>query len=179
MRRRVATGALGAVLGLALTGLGYADEAKKAESAKVEAKKDGPPALTNEALEARLKKLGYMPKKITGPTAVTYEVRFSRDGWDQIFQVGLVNNGRQMAMFSSLGELKPAGALPAAELEKLLRKNDDIGPTIFVVAKGRQLVLARMLSTQGLTAAKFRQRVDEFTTTIVQTAPLWRSVTKR
>ena len=41
--------------------------------------------------------------------ATTYEVRFSRDGWDQIFQVGLVNNGKQMAMFSSLGELKPAG----------------------------------------------------------------------
>ncbi len=101
--------------------------------------------VTNDGLGEMLKKLGYEPERSEKDGQVSYLIRFNRDGWNHVCTLALVDNNKRLYLFTQLGKLPERQAPRADILEKILRKNQEIGPSHFVCTNDRCSAIARPL----------------------------------
>jgi hypothetical protein len=159
------------VLMLALaSGTAWADGADKAAKA---APKHAD-ALTDESLKEKLENLGYEPKVIKSKTGgIMYLLDFERGSYRYVFYCSLATDKSRLWLSSALRPLPTGKDLRADILEKILAKNDDIGPTHFTLRNNRYLYLELALENRGITSVRLRKEIDAFAAAIKDNEPLW------
>jgi hypothetical protein len=141
---------------------------------KKEKPKLPPDTLTDESLKEKLDDLGYDFKVIKSTTGTPmYLLDFTRDNFRYVFYVSLASDKTRLWMSCALRKLPETKIVPTDILEKILTKNDDIGPTHFTLRKNRFLYLELGLDNYGLTPRRLRKEIDGFAGNIRSTQDLW------
>jgi hypothetical protein len=158
----------GTVLVLGMTALVQADE-----PAKTEDKKPAAVLMTDARLKEMLDNLGmeFTESKSTTGKAMQRMV-MKRTGWTFVVYASVSPNTRYIWLSAPLCPLPSTDKARADILEKILQKNNDIGPIAFV-CKGRQLYLDMPVPTENLKPVQFRKDLDLLIDTIRDTVTLW------
>lgn len=168
MKRVTIAGIALAALAFGLAGAGIQAGDKK-EKTKLPAG-----AIDDDVLKDRLENLGYEPKpsKSTAGSAM-YLLDFERDNFRYVFYVSLSSDKSRLWMSAALRKLPDAKDVRKDILEKILLKNDEIGPTHFTLRKNRFLYLELALDNRDLTSKRLRKEIDEFSVNLRNTQSLW------
>lgn len=127
-----------------------------------------PGGVTSEGLEKIMTKLGFSTSK----KGEHSEFTFKRNGFQAVVQCRVDSADEKNVRFcSDLGKMSEG--VSAEVLEKILRKNDEIGPTHFV-AKSGTLQLVYVLSNHDMTPGKLRREIESFVGAIRQNESLWK-----
>jgi hypothetical protein len=165
--------ALAAVLTLGLVGLVQADQKPANPAAPpAGAAKTTPGTLTEEQLGQMLEGMGFEVKPGTYTGGARYfDIRITSNGMDFTIRVALSPNKRVIWLMSYLGDL-PAD-VTVAQLKDLLQAiNTKTGKMQFRLT-GTQLKADQPLDNVGVTAARLRREIDDFTASLGDTASLW------
>jgi hypothetical protein len=116
-----------AVLALGAS-VGRADGPARAED-RSGVRKPAADALTHEGLKERLEAMGFEPEAIKSRAGSPMnKVKTERNGWTFFFYVSLSSDRTKVWLAAPLRDLPEPGKVRVDVLEKILVKNDDIGP---------------------------------------------------
>jgi hypothetical protein len=134
-----------------------------------------PGPVDDESLGATLRRLGYAPDVGAIPGRTEYLVTVKRP--DCTVQVAaFVNHGRKLlCLGSQMGKaVDMESPAAAAGMERLLRKNAEIGPAYFAFRpEDRHVWLLMQVPLEAATPARVADAVAQFVDTAIETMPLW------
>ncbi|MFO1349574.1 MAG: hypothetical protein U1F68_02345 [Gammaproteobacteria bacterium] len=136
-----------------------------------EAKPQG--ALTTADLPGLLENMGYEPKDLGNGA---YQVTIESGGWTNAVRISVSPNGKNIWVYSYLGEL-PATGVAVERLLKLLVLNNDIGPMHFSIAKDgdvpKWLYLNVVVENRAVKPANIREAIDNLVSNTRRTGDDW------
>jgi hypothetical protein len=92
--------------------------------------------------------------------------------------VNMSPNGNVIWMITSMAPMPAPGRTSATALLNLLNKNSELAPKLFMIQGGR-VALASPVPNHDLNAATVKAYVDDLSSTVVETLPLWNPRTLR
>ncbi|HVS37964.1 MAG TPA: hypothetical protein VMS17_20560 [Gemmataceae bacterium] len=120
--------------------------------------------LTDESLLTMLQNMGYDPKVEKLEKTSIYTVKVDQGDWTYYIDVSLSNDKDELWITSSVADMPADGQLPAAMLQKLLEKNNDIGPSaVYLDAKFKKVKVGLpLLNHGGITPQVFRTYFGDY-----------------
>lgn len=127
-------------------------------------------SLTVEQLGDAL--MSYGKNSTTNNGHTDYSITVAKGKWNMNLIISLSPNGTVIWITNGLSAMPDANKLSTAALLDVLKKNTDIGPMFFSIS-GNSLQLNYPLPNYDMTADKLKQRIDDMTNTIANTATIW------
>ncbi len=173
IRKALSFAVVALVLGLTGTSA-WADGADKGKAPAKEAAKQHSDSLTDESLKEKLENLGYEVKVTRSKSGGTmYLLNFERDNYRYVFYCSLSSDRSRLWLSSALRQLPDAKDVRADVLEKILARNNEIGPTHFALRSNRFLYLELSLENRGITSLRLRKEIDGFAADVRSSEHLW------
>ncbi len=128
-------------------------------------------ALNDSTLLQMLTDIGYEPKKLKQG----YVVAIKQGEWTFNVQFLISQNREKIGMNANMGTVEDPSSISAPQWMNLLATNTDIAPSFFYFNKNnRTLYMHRVLDNRCMTSVIMRQQVEAFTTSIKDTAEVWK-----
>lgn len=135
-----------------------------------------PGQLTEGQLGNLLQAMGLRPKKEIKRYDFAFKAVYEGEEWELSMSTVLSQNEESVWIMAWLDELpKSANDVPRTSLLRLLADNDLLGQGKFFayIASNRRFVLQRVMPNEGMSTAKFRDRLKDLGASVVQTYPHW------
>lgn len=130
---------------------------------------------TNEELKTVLENLGYEPEAdLNGDKINLLILQWKQGTFQFIVYISVSGDGENLIVQAPLKSLPADDAAYGKELSGILAKGFVLTPSHFVVDDSRMLRLIRFVPNQGLTPAKIRKSLSEFTDQVRNSESVWR-----
>ena len=127
--------------------------------------------LDDSSLQQMLTDMGYEPKKLKQG----FVVAINQGEWTFNVQFLISPNREKIGLNANMGTVADASTVTASQWMNLLASNTDVAPSFFYYNKNnRTLYMHRILDNRCMTSTILRRQVEAFTTSIKDTAEIWK-----